>query len=142
MKLIGDIGRIKATRDSQNQDIEVHIDKVEYITSKKDGKYFQEFNYIDELDTPLILTGDCLALIVDKNAAEGEYDFKVYDKNGDDYELNSFKVLYLTTAYDFDADLTILTSVDYTVTVSNDAYKQMKAERNKEKKKKGKGRRN
>ncbi|MDX5421048.1 MAG: hypothetical protein LPK07_01495 [Hymenobacteraceae bacterium] len=142
MRLIGNIQNIKHSRDNRNKDIEVHISTVEYITQKKDGRFFQPFDYVDELETPLIITGDCLARTDNKHLEEGEYEFKVYDKAGDDYELNPNKYLSLSTAYDFDADVTILTSLYYTVTVSNEEFEQIRKERNKAKKqKKGKGRR-
>ena len=142
MRLIGNIQNIKHSRDNRNKDIEVHISTVEYITQKKDGRFFQPFDYVDELETPLIITGDCLARTDNKHLEEGEYEFKVYDKAGEDYELNPNKYLSLSTAYDFDADVTILTSLYYTVTVSNEEFEQIRKERNKAKKqKKGKGRR-
>lgn len=143
MRLTGNIRQIKNTRDSRNSDVAVHIDKVEYITQKKDGKYYQDFDFVDELDTPLVITGDCLALVHAKQVEEGEYEFQVFDQAGDDYELNEHKHLSLTVTYDYDDNVTILTSASYTVTVTNEEFKQMKSERSKARKqKKGKGRRN
>ena len=138
MRLTGNIQDIKAKRDSANKGIEIQLDKIEYITHKKDGKYYQPFDFVDELDTPLVITGDCLARISNKQLEEGEYEFQVYDKVGDDYVLNPDKELALTVTYDFDSDLTILTEVYYTVTISNDEFKQLKADRSKDKKGKGK----
>ncbi|AKD03999.1 hypothetical protein POKO110462_12725 [Pontibacter korlensis] len=139
MKLKGNLQDIKTSRDSGNKEIEIHIDRVEYLTHKKDGKYFQPFNFEDDLDTPLVITGDCLARIPNKHLEEGEYEFEVYDKVGEGYELNPNKELAVTATYDFDLDLTILTEAYYTVTVSNEEFKQIKADRHKAKK--GKGRR-
>ncbi|GAB3528384.1 hypothetical protein GCM10027443_06190 [Pontibacter brevis] len=142
MKLTGNIRQIRNSRDSRNSDVAVHLNTVEYITHKKDGKYYQPFDFVDELDTPLILTGDCLSLANAKQVAEGEYEFNVYDKVGDEYEFNENKLLTLTLDYDYDAGITILTEATYTVTVSNEEFKQIKDERNKARKKKqGKGRR-
>lgn len=141
MRLTGNIQDIKTSRDSKNKDIALHINKIEYITHKKDGRFFQPFDYEDELETPLVITGDCLSRIDNKHLEEGEYEFKVYDKVGDDYELNESKQLSIETAYDYDEDVTILRSIYYTVTVSNEEFKQIKTERGKAKAaKKGKGR--
>ncbi|GHA80799.1 hypothetical protein [Pontibacter akesuensis] len=141
MRLKGNLSQIKNSRDNQNVDVELYIDKIEYITNKKDGRYTQPFEFVDELDTPLVLTGDCLARVQDKHLEEGEFAYQVYDKVEGEYVLNPDKYLELTVAYDFDADLTILTAAYYTVTVSNEEFKDIKAERSKEKKqKKGKGR--
>lgn len=136
MKLVGNIRQIKHNRDSNNQEVELHLDKVEYITHKKDGKYYQPFDFVDELDTPLVITGDCLALASTKHVAEGENAFLVFEKTGDDYELNENKHLSITVAYDYDADTTILTSATYTVTVPNEEFKQIKSDRSEARKKK------
>lgn len=138
MRLTGNLQDIKTKRDSNNSGIEIQLDKIEYVTHKKDGKYYQPFDLIVELDTPLILTGDCLARIPNKQLEEGEYEFQVYDKVGDEYVLNPNKELALTITYDFDTDLTILTEVYYTVTVTNEEYKELKSEKHKAKKGKGK----
>lgn len=138
MRLKGNIQDIKGKRDSNNKGIEIHLDKIEYITHRKDGKYYQPFDLVVDLDVPLVITGDCLARVSSKQLEEGEYEFQVYDKVGDDYVLNPNKELALTITYDYDADLTILTEVYYTVTVSNEEFKQIKAERQKARKGKGK----
>lgn len=138
MRLTGNLQDIKSKRDSNNSGIEIQLDKIEYVTHKKDGKYYQPFDLIVELDKPLILTGDCLARIPNKQLEEGEYEFQVYDKVGDEYVLNPNKELALTITYDFDTDLTILTEVYYTVTVTNEEYKELKSEKHKAKKGKGK----
>lgn len=141
MRVVGNIRQIKQHRDSSNQHIELHLDKVEYITHRKDGKYYQPFDFVEELDTPLVITGDCLALANSKHVADGENSFNVFDKAVDNYELNENKQLELTVAYDFDADTTLVTSATYTVTVSNEEFTQLKSNRNKARKqKKGKGR--
>lgn len=144
MKLIGNILDIKNTRDSRNSEIELHISRVEYVTHKKDGRFYQPFEFEDELDTPLVITGDCLARINNKLLKEGEYEFEVYDKVDEEYTLNPDKQLSLSIEYDFDADVTILSSLYYTVIVSNEEFKEIKAERNKQKKQqqKGRGRKN
>ena len=51
MKLTGDIKKITTKREYKHQDIELEIDKVEYMTNKKDGHYFQAFDYEVELET-------------------------------------------------------------------------------------------
>ncbi|MBJ6119222.1 hypothetical protein JAO76_13515 [Pontibacter sp. BT310] len=137
MRLKGNIQDIKAKRDSNNSGIEIHLDKIEYITQKKDGKYYQPFDLVVDLAKPLVITGDCLARIPNKQLEEGEYEFEVYDKVGDDYVLNPGKELALTVTYDFDADLNILTEVYYTVTIDNEEFKQLKTEQNKARKTKG-----
>lgn len=126
MKLTGNLQDIKTKRDSNNQGIEIHVDRVEYITHKKDGKYYQPFELIEDLKTPLVLTGDCLARIPNKFLEEGEFEYEVYDKVGEEYELNPNKKLALTITYDFDSDLTILTEAYYTVTITNDEFKELK----------------
>lgn len=140
MKLIGNIQHIKSKRDSNLRNIELHLERVEYVTNRKDGKYLQPFNFIDELATPLVITGDCLARIQDKGLQDGEFDFNVYDKVGDEYVLHEGKLLSILLVYDEEANQHILSSIEYTVTVSNEEFKQLKAERSKENKQK-KGRR-
>ena len=135
MKLVGNIRQIKQHRDSSNREIELHLDNIEYITHRKDGKYYQPFDFVDELDEPLIITGDCLALADPKHVADGENTFRVFDRMGDDYVLNENKYLSLTLAYDFDSDTTILASATYTVTIPNEDFKQLKSERSKARKK-------
>jgi hypothetical protein len=141
MKLTGNILDIKNKRDSKNAGIALQLDKIEYITYKKDGKYFQPFNLEVELDEPLTITGDCLARKADKHLQEGEYDFVVYDKEGDDYVLNENKFLSVLLVYDEEEHHHILSSVEYTVTVPNEEFKQLKEASHKERvAKKGKGR--
>ncbi|WP_266204912.1 hypothetical protein [Pontibacter kalidii] len=140
MKLIGNINDIKYTRENRNQDIALHISRMEYITHKKDGRFFQPFDLEVELEDPIVLTGDRLARIQNKLLAEGEYEFEVYDKEGDAYTLNPDKQLSLSIEYDFDADVTILSSLYYTVTVSNEEFKELKAEHIRQKKQQQKGR--
>lgn len=136
MKLVGNILDVKGTRDTRNKDIELHINRFEYITHKKDGRFFQPFEIEIEVETPLVITGDCLSRIDNKHLGEGEYEFNVYDKVGEAYELNPNKQLSIEIAYDYDADVTILSHAEYTVTVSNEEFKQLKADSNKEKKQK------
>jgi hypothetical protein len=139
MKLTGNLADIKQKRDTKNQGIEIEVDQVEYITHKKDGKYYQPFEFLDELSTPLVITGDCLSRTNNNHLEEGEYEFHVFDKEADEYVLNENKSLFVTTAYDYDDQLTILSSVTYTVTVSNEEFKQIKTDRYKANKpKKGK----
>lgn len=137
MRLKGNIQDIKAKRDSNNKGIEIHLDKIEYITQKKDGKYYQPFDLVFDLAEPIVITGDCLARIPNKQLEEGEYEFQVYDKEGEEYVLNPDKELALTVTYDFEADLNILTEVYYTVTISNEEFKVLKAEQHKARKTKG-----
>lgn len=133
MKLKGNILNIKSKRDSNNADIELEIDKIEYITYKKDGKYHQPFDYIDELETPLILTGDCLVRDNTKHTEEGDFEFKVYDKAEDGtYTLNENKRLELSIEVDFDEGLSILSALTYTVVISNDEFQKLKSDRAKE----------
>ncbi|MFD2512288.1 hypothetical protein ACFSRY_00300 [Pontibacter locisalis] len=134
MKLTGNLLRIKNKRDDDNHDITLEIDKVEYITYKKDGRFYQPFDFVDELEAPILITGDRLARITGKHLQEGEHEFQVYDEVEGGFELNENKKLTATTEYDFDADLTILTSVEYTLIVSNEEFKQIKKDRSEEKK--------
>lgn len=133
MKLTGDIRRIKTQRENRNRDIEIEIEKVEYLTHKKDGRYFQTFDYEDTLESPIVITGDCLALKPGKPAEEGEYDFVVFDKEGEEYKANPDKELTLTVAYNFEENLNILNGLYYTVTLPPTAFEQLKKEREKEK---------
>ncbi|WP_210490634.1 hypothetical protein [Rufibacter aurantiacus] len=136
MKAIGNILNINTQRDSRHKGIEVHLDSIEYLTSKKDGRYYQDFEYLDELETPLVITGDCLARVSGKPSADGEYEFKVYDKVGEEYVLNPDKKLYLTVVYDFDEDLNILSEAYYSVNMPNEEFTQFKMEKEKEKSRK------
>ena len=141
MRLTGNILDIKNKRDDRNSGIEIEVDRVEYITYKKDGKYNQPFNFVEELATPLVITGDCLARSTTKHLEEGEYDFQVFDKAGDEYVLNESKFLSVLMSYDEEEQQSFLSSVEYSVTVSNEEFKQLKSERSKDQKsKKGKGR--
>lgn len=133
MRLVGNISDIKNKRDSHNAGIEIYIDMVEYVTYRKDGKYFQPFDYEVELSDPLLITGDCLAQNSNSQPKKGDYEFDVYDKEGDDYVLNPNKQLSLQVEYDFDADLTILSAAYYTVTVSDEEFKELKRQGHKEK---------
>ncbi|WP_187263528.1 hypothetical protein [Pontibacter beigongshangensis] len=139
MRLKGNILDIKNKRDSKNQEIELYINKISYVTYKKDGKYFQPFDFEDEPDTPLVISGDCLARIQNNLLEEGEYEFQVYDKRGDDYVLNETKLLTITMMYDEVEQQSILSELTYEVTLPNEEFKQLKAERHKAKSaKKGK----
>ena len=132
MTSTGNILDITTKRDSRHQHIALQVDKVEYITSRKDGHFFQDFDYVDVLDTPLVLTGDCLAR-VSKKEEPGEYEFKVFDKVREEYVLNDQKHLVITMEYIEEDDLTIVTSVSYSVRVSNEEFQQIKRDKNKEK---------
>lgn len=134
MRVVGNIRQIKQQRDTGNQEVALHLDKVEYITHRKDGKYYQPFDFVEELDTPLVITGDCLALAGAKHVTEGENAFVVFDKVAEDYVLNENKQLSLTVAHDFDSDTTLVTSATYIVTVSNEEFTQLKSARNKARK--------
>ena len=139
MRLKGNILDIKFKRETKNQEIELYINKIDYITHKKDGKYFQPFDFEDVPDTPLVITGDCLARIQNNLLDEGEYEFQVYDKEGDEYVLNENKLLTITMMYDEEEQQPILSAVTYEVTLPNEEFKQLKAERHKAKSgKKGK----
>lgn len=140
MKLVGNILDIKKQREDKNREIEIHLDRVEYITYKKDGHYLQPFDFIDELDTPLVLTGDQLARTNPIRSNEGEHEFNVYDRQEDGtYTLNENKSLTLTTIFDFDIDLTILSAAEFTIKVSGDEFKEIKKDRSSAaKQKKGK----
>jgi hypothetical protein len=134
MELKGNILRIKNKRDNQHRDIEIHVDKIEYITHKKDGRFYQAFDYVDILDTPLIITGDCLSRAPKTDFEAEDYVFHVFDKIGDTYILNENKRLVLTLVYVEEAEQTILNTGTYSVTVSNEEFDQIKRDRSKEKK--------
>lgn len=131
MKLTGNILNVKNKRDDRNAGIALEIDKIEYITHKKDGKYYQPFDLMVELEEPITITGDCLARKDDKHLPEGEYDFLVYDKEGDDYVLNENKFLSVLLIYDEEEHEHILSSVEYTVTIPNEEFKLLKEEQHK-----------
>ncbi|AMM51885.1 hypothetical protein TH61_12830 [Rufibacter sp. DG15C] len=133
MKIVGNILDITHKRDTKHQGIEVHLDRVEYLMYKKDGHYLQDFNYIDDLDAPLVITGDRLARIIDKKLPEGEYDFKVYDLVDGEYEENPDKFLSVLLIYDFEEDQHILSSLEYSETVPMEEFKKIKGAREKEK---------
>jgi hypothetical protein len=133
MTLTGNILDITNKRDNRHQNIELRVDKVEYITSRKDGHFFQDFEYVDTLDSPLVLTGDCLARSDKKYMEPGEYAFQVFDKVGEEYVLNDRKHLEITMEYIEEDGLTILASVSYSVTVSNEEFNRVKKVRNREK---------
>lgn len=141
MKLTGNILNVKNKRDDRNAGIALEIDKIEYVTYKKDGKYFQPFNLEVELDEPIVITGDQLARKTDKHLQEGEYDFDVYDKEGDDYVLNEDKFLSVLLIYDEEEQEHFLSSLEYTVTLPNEEFKVLKEEQHKLRHaKKGQGR--
>ncbi|WP_026464253.1 hypothetical protein [Adhaeribacter aquaticus] len=133
MKVTGNITQIKNKRSNQHKDIEIHVDKIEYITQRKDGRYYQPFDLTEELETPLVITGDCLARTEAPNSEEGELEFKVYDKIEEEYVLNPHKQLLLSMVYDFDEDENILTSVIYSVTIDNEEFKNLENKLTKEK---------
>jgi len=132
MKLTGDLRKIGTKRDSKFQDISLQIKKVEYLTYKKDGHYFQAFDYEVELEEPVVITGDRLAR---KNLKlpEGELHFEVYDKQGDEYVLNENVKLEVELEYDFEEDVLLLTSVYYAVTLAPKDFEFLKKELEKEK---------
>lgn len=133
MKLQGDLRKIGTKRDSKFQEISLEIKKIEYLTYKKDGHYLQAFDYEVELEEPLTITGDCLALKNSKPGPDGELTFKVYDKQGDDYVLNDHKQLEVELEYDFEEDLLLLTSVYYAVTLPPKDFEFLKKEIEKQK---------
>lgn len=142
MKVVGHLPNITKNRDSKNQDIEIHVDQVEYLTSKKDGRYYQDFEYIDVLDTPLVITGDCLSLRTDKKLDEGEFQYHVFEKEGERYERLEKHLLWLTMTYDFDENVSILSEVTYSITLPGDAFRELKKTKEREKMaQKGKGKR-
>jgi hypothetical protein len=133
MKLTGDLNKITTKRNTNNQGIELHLDKIEYLTQKKDGRDFQTFDYEDELEPPLVITGDRLALKHQKPLEEGELEFNVFDKVGEEYVLNENIQLELTVAYNPEEGMTILSSGYYAVTIPPKDFEQLKMEREKEK---------
>ncbi|WP_347159452.1 hypothetical protein [Pontibacter chitinilyticus] len=138
MRLTGNLRDIKEKRENKNQPIEIQVDQIEYLTHKKDGRYYQPFEFVDELDVPFVITGDCLARSNKAHLEEGEFEFDVYDKTGDAYVRNENKALFVTTVYDEAEQVTILSSVTYVVTVSNEAFRQIKTDRYEAKKGKSK----
>src|SRR6478736_8073709 len=132
MKLTGDLRKIGAKRDRKFQDISLQIKKLEYLTYKKDGHYFQAFDYEVELEEPVLITGDRLAR---KNLKlpEGELHFEVYDKQGGEYVLNENVKLEVELEYDFEEDVLLLTSVYYAVTLTPKDFEFLKKELEKEK---------
>ena len=132
MRLTGNISDIKHKHNSKNAGIEVYINKIEYITYKKDGKYFQPFDYEVELETPIVITGDRLAQTNNSKPAEGDYEFNVYDIVDGEYVLNPDKQLSLTTAFVEEAGIVVLTSTYYTVVVSNEEFQELKRKGHKE----------
>src|SRR6478735_5180079 len=104
MKLTGDIRKIGTKRDDKFQDIKLEINRIEYLTHKKDGHYFQAFDYEINLEEPLEITGDCLARKHAKPGPDGELEFLVYDKADGEYVLNENKTLELEIAFDFEED--------------------------------------
>lgn len=133
MKLTGDIRKIKTKREDQHADIVLEINRVEYLTHKKDGHYFQAFDYDVDLATPLLLTGDRLARKHAKPGKDGELEFLVYDKTETGYALNENIKLEIEVAYDFEEDLQILSSVYYSVTLPPKEFETLKQELEKEK---------
>ena len=131
MKLTGDIRKIGLKRDNKFQEIALEIDKVEYLTHKKDGRYFQAFDYEVELENPIVITGDRLAKKNVKPTEEGELEFQVYDLIDGEYVLNENIQLEIITAYDFDEDLLILSSVYYAVTIPPKEFEALKKEQEK-----------
>jgi hypothetical protein len=113
MKLTGDIRKIGTKREDKNQDISLEINRIEYLTHKKDGNYYQAFDLEVVLEKPLIITGDQLARKNIKPSEEGEIIFELYDKVGDEYVLNKNLELEIIVAYDMEEDLLILSSVYY-----------------------------
>ncbi|MDX5346798.1 MAG: hypothetical protein LPK19_06095 [Hymenobacteraceae bacterium] len=134
MKLIGNLLNIKTKREDKNKNIELYFDQIEYVTAKRDGHYTQEFSFVEDLEQPLILTGDCLARTTNKDLEENEYEFDVYDKVGDEYVLNPDKYLSVLLINDVDLDEPILTSVYYTITVSPVELREIEAKKTKEQK--------
>jgi len=134
MKVIGDILRIKNVRSSQHQDIEVHIDEIYYITQKRDGRFFQPFEYVDALDTPLVISGDLLARAPNTDFEEEDFNFYVFDKTDETYTINENKHLNLTLVYVEEVEQTILNTGTYSVTVPNEEFERIKKERSKNKK--------
>ncbi len=131
MKLTGNLLNVKSKRDDRNASITVTVDKIEYITYKKDGKYYQPFNLEVALDEPLTITGDRLARRPDKHLQEGEYDFDVYDLEDGEYVLNENKFLSVLLMYDEEEQEHFMSSVEYQETVSGEEFKRLKEEQHK-----------
>ncbi len=140
MKLTGNILAIRQKREDKNQQITLALHTVTYVTYKKDGKYHQPFEYEDEIEVPVILTGDCLARTDNRHLEEGAFEFHVFDKVGDTYVLNDDKFLSITTVYDDESQEVILSSAYYSVVLTNEAFKQLKTDRSKALKEKRKKR--
>jgi hypothetical protein len=128
MKLTGDIRKIGTKRDDKFEDISLQINRIEYITHKKDGNYYQAFDLEVELEKPLVITGDRLAKKNLKPSEEGEIIFDIYDKEGDDYVLNKNRELEIIVAYDGDEDLLILSSVYYAEVLPPKEFEALKKE--------------
>ena len=128
MKLTGDIRKIGTKREDKHQDILLEINRVEYVTHKKDGNYFQAFDLEVELEKPLIISGDCLAKKNLKPTEEGELIFDVYDKTDGEYLLNKNRELEIIVAYDFEEDLLILSSVYYAEILPPKEFEALKKE--------------
>ena len=128
MKLTGDIRKIGTKREDKHQDISLEINRVEYLTNKKDGNYYQAFDYEVELDEPLIITGDRLARKHPKPGPDGELEFLIYDKVDGEYVLNENLQLEIEVAYDFEEDLLILSSVYYAETLPPKDFEALKKE--------------
>lgn len=134
MTLTGNIQRIKSKREDRNQDIVLAIDKIVYVTYKKDGRFYQAFEYIDWLDMPLVITGDCLSRAPNIDFQEEDFAFLVYDKAAESYIIIENKKLVLTLVYVEESEETILHSGTYSVVVPNAEFEQIKRERHKNKK--------
>ena len=133
MKLTGDIRKIGLKRDSKYQDIKLVIDKVEYLTHKKDGHYFQAFDYDVELENPIVLTGDQLARKHPKPNANGDLEFLVYDKIDDEYVLNENLKLEVEVYHDPEEDLLILSATYFSITLPPKEFEALKKEQEKSK---------
>ena len=133
MKLTGDIRKISTKREDRFQDISLEINRIEYLTHKKDGHYFQAFDLEVNLEKPLVITGDQLARKHAKPGSEGELEFRVYDKAGDEYVPNEGKILEVEVEYDFEEDLLILSSVYYAETLAPKEFEALKKEHEKQK---------
>ncbi len=138
MRLVGNINQIKQKREDSNREVEIHLDKIEYITHKKDGKYYQPFDYVDELETPLVITGDLLSRVPvpTMHLEEGESEYYVYKQTDEGYAVDENIYLSLLVTYDFDANINILTSAAYMVTIPNDEFQKIKSDRAKARRKK------
>jgi hypothetical protein len=128
MKLTGDLLRVKTKRENKNADIRLEIDEVEYITHKKDGRFFQPFDHVAQLNPPLFITGDCLSRAPAADFDDEDYRFFVYEKEGETYVQNPDKRLVVTIVQVEETGETLLHSGTYTVTISNDAFEDIKRE--------------